>query len=136
MDFLADTGFLIDLWREATKPGPATRFAQANASKQVGICWVVAAEFLCGSVLAERDAGIVTAFLARYPVIHSNAFITHAYATLFAALRQHNRVIGPNDLWIAACAIALDLPLLTGDANEFSRVPGLRVVNYRESART
>ena len=46
MDFLADTSFLIDLWREAKNPGPATRFAQANAGKQVGICWIVEAEFL------------------------------------------------------------------------------------------
>ena len=39
--------------------------------------------------------------------------------------------IGPNDLFIAAHAIALDLPLVTDNAQEFERVPGLRVVRWR-----
>ena len=32
---------------------------------------------------------------------------------------------GPNDLWIAAHALALNLPLITNNLSEFQRVPGL-----------
>lgn len=45
MDILADTVFLIDLWREASSPGRATAYARAHASQQVGIPWIVAGEF-------------------------------------------------------------------------------------------
>lgn len=130
MDLLADTGFLIDLWREARQPGSATRFATANAHRQLGICWVVEGEFLSGSVLANHDSEVVTAFLRRYPIIHSNAAITSQYARVFADLRQRNELIGPNDLWIAAAAVSLGLPLLTRNVNEFARVSGLEVVDY------
>ena len=68
---LADTGFLIDLWREAGKPGTATRFACDHAACQVGICWVVAGEFMSGGLAANQDAVVIEAFLSRYPVIRS-----------------------------------------------------------------
>jgi tRNA(fMet)-specific endonuclease VapC len=131
MDFLADTVFLIDLWREASRPGAATRFAKAHADRQVGICWVVAGEFLSGAVAASQDADRVSAFLAGYPVVQSSDLITAVYARLFAELKQQNQLIGPNDLWIAACARALDVPLLTANVTEFGRVPGVKVIAYR-----
>lgn len=132
MDFLADTGFLIDLWRESGRPaGHATRFAQQHAGSQVGVCWVVAGEFMSGAVAADQDAGSIASFLARYPVVHSNESIVAEYARLFAELRKKNRLIGPNDLWIAACSRALGVPLLTANATEFSRVAGMEVVAYR-----
>ncbi len=133
MDFLADTGFLIDLWREAGKPGAATRFARAHAARQVGICWVVAGEFMSGGLAANQDAVVIATFLSRYPVVQSNPHIVSEYARLFAGLRLRNGLIGPNDLWIAACAIALDLPLLTANEAEFSRVTGLKIIAYRKT---
>ncbi len=130
MDFLADTGFLIDLWREARQPGNATRFARANAHKQVGICWIVEGEFLSGSALASHDTTVVSTFLGHYPVVHSNTAIVRRYGELFATLRRQNRLIGPNDLWIAATALSLGLPLLTRNTDEFERVPELEVTDY------
>ncbi len=51
------------------------------------------------------------------------------YAEIRLALRQ-GKNIGPNDLWIAAHAVALDTVLVTNNEDEFSRVPGLRVENW------
>jgi len=130
VDFVADTGFLIDLWRESRQPGAATRFAQENAHKQVGICWVVEGEFLSGSELANHDTEVVSTFLGHYPVIHSNNAIVRRKGELFANLRRQNRLIGPNDLWIAAAVLSLGLPLLTRNASGFERVPELDVVDY------
>ena len=45
-------------------------------------------------------------------------------------LRQQNLLIGANDLWIAAAALAEGIPLVTNNAAPFNRVPGLRVVGY------
>ena len=36
----------------------------------------------------------------------------------------------PNDLWIAAHALALDVPLVTHNLSEFRRVPGLSVETW------
>ena len=51
------------------------------------------------------------------------------YAEIRLALRQ-GKNIGPNDLWIAAHALALDATLVTANEREFSRVPGLKVENW------
>jgi predicted nucleic acid-binding protein len=45
-------------------------------------------------------------------------------------LRGQNLLIGTNDLWIASAALANSLPLVTNNANHFSRVPGLKVLSY------
>ena len=39
--------------------------------------------------------------------------------------QQKKQPIGPNDTWIAAHALALQLPLVTNNTREFSRVPNL-----------
>lgn len=51
------------------------------------------------------------------------------YAEIRLALRQ-GKNIGPNDLWIAAHAVALDAVLVTNNETEFSRVPGLKIENW------
>lgn len=47
-----------------------------------------------------------------------------------AQLAPEGRIIGNNDLWIAAHALAADLILVTGNEGEFARVPGLRLENW------
>jgi len=39
--------------------------------------------------------------------------------------------IGTNDQWIAAASIRHELPLVTANVAEFSRVDGLEVLPYR-----
>ena len=51
------------------------------------------------------------------------------YADVRLSLR-HGQNIGPNDLWIAAHALALDAVLVTDNEREFSRVPGLKIDNW------
>ena len=52
------------------------------------------------------------------------------YGRIRADLHKRGRLIGPNDLWIAAHALALDLTLVTANTGEFSRVEGLRMENW------
>jgi tRNA(fMet)-specific endonuclease VapC len=47
------------------------------------------------------------------------------YGRLKGALMRAGRPIPENDLWIAACSVALDATLVTKDAH-FAVVPGLR----------
>jgi tRNA(fMet)-specific endonuclease VapC len=52
------------------------------------------------------------------------------YGSIRTQLESAGTPIGGNDLLIAAHAIALDLTLVTDNADEFLRVSGLRVENW------
>ena len=52
------------------------------------------------------------------------------YGKLRAELERKGRMIGNNDLWIAAHAKAAGLTLVTNNEREFRRVGGLHVVNW------
>lgn len=58
--------------------------------------------------------------------------ICRTYAKLKNSLRSatgSHRLIGDNDLWIAACAVRHALPLITHNRRHFEGIPGLKVVS-------
>lgn len=52
------------------------------------------------------------------------------YGSIRAALERMGRLIGPNDLLIAAHAIAAGAVMVTANVGEFGRVPGLVVEDW------
>jgi hypothetical protein len=52
------------------------------------------------------------------------------YGTIRAALASAGTPIGPNDLLIAAIALANGLTLVTLNTTEFSRIPGLTIEDW------
>jgi len=52
------------------------------------------------------------------------------YGQIRAALAKKGRIIGSNDLWIAAHARANGLVLVTNNVREFARIDGLEVQNW------
>lgn len=64
------------------------------------------------------------------PVEPLGSDVSRSYGAIRATLEKQGRVIGNNDLWIAAHALALDLALATTNEREFRRVPGLSVENW------
>jgi tRNA(fMet)-specific endonuclease VapC len=52
------------------------------------------------------------------------------YATARDTLEKEGRSIGLNDLLIASIALANDLTVVTNNADEFNRVPGLIVEDW------
>jgi len=55
---------------------------------------------------------------------------TEAYSTTCAHLETKGKMIGNNDLWIAAHTLASHLTLVTNKQKEFRRVHGVRVQNW------
>jgi tRNA(fMet)-specific endonuclease VapC len=53
-----------------------------------------------------------------------------AYGTIRAQLESRGEMIGNNDLWIAAHAMAARLTLVTNNEREFRRVRGLKIQNW------
>jgi predicted nucleic acid-binding protein len=50
-----------------------------------------------------------------------------AHAQIWFNMRRSGTTVGAHDLIIASTAIARDIPVLTGNVREFSRIPGLQV---------
>jgi len=55
-----------------------------------------------------------------------------AYGTIRAERELNGKMIGNNDLWIAAHALAAGLILVTNNEKEFRRVRRLKVQNWTE----
>jgi tRNA(fMet)-specific endonuclease VapC len=75
--------------------------------------------------LAELDTAI-----RGIPVEDLTRTVSEAYGIIRAALEKQGRVIGNNDLWIAAHAMSQGFVLATNNDREFLRVPGLSVENW------
>lgn len=64
------------------------------------------------------------------PAVDLDSRAGQVYGEIRAALEQQGRLIGNNDLWIGAHALAMNLTLVTNNEREFKRIPGLSVENW------
>jgi len=127
--FLFDTCFLIDLEREKKKGhGKAHFFLEQHASARPYLSWTVVGEFAEG--FGDVKHPVCAALVAQFNILSMDEATAQHYAVATKHLRTTNQLIGANDLWIAAAALAHGMPLVTKNASHFSRVPGLAVVSY------
>jgi tRNA(fMet)-specific endonuclease VapC len=75
----------------------------------------------------------VDRLLASIEVAPFSTTADQAYATLRADLERKGQLVGPNDMLIAAHALALNAILVTDNVREFKRVKGLRIENWLRS---
>ena len=129
VDRLLDTNFLISRWRDG-KNSSAAQWLRDNADLAVGLPWMVKGEFLRGAVVAGHSPREVRAFLDRFPTAWPDNATLEIYAALFARLRSANTLPGPHDLWIAATAIQLGVPLVTRNTAQFTKIEGLKLESY------
>ena len=64
------------------------------------------------------------------PVESLGSLAGRAYGEIRGTLEKEGRLIGNNDLWIGAHALALDVTLATNNEREFRRIAGLSVENW------
>ena len=134
MELIADTSFLVGLWRKQVW---AVDFAQANRQRVLGIPWVVLGEFWHGALRAGHDAEVVRRFLlSGLPVYDVSPFVL-VYARICCQAQESGfyQEIGQNDLWIAATALSLRLPLVTRNRRHFHQIEGLRLELLADDAR-
>ena len=72
-------------------------------------------------------------FAASVQVADLDAEVARQCGRIRAHLRAIGQPIGPNDLRIAAHALARDAPLITSNLSEFQRVPDLSVDTWMTS---
>ena len=64
------------------------------------------------------------------PVVELDCRTAEIYGELRAVLEKKGQLIGNNDLWIGAHALASDLMLVTNNEREFQRIPNLGIENW------
>lgn len=128
--YLLDTNALSDLIRHPA--GSVARRIAAVGEEVVCTSIIVACELRYGAAKKQSPALTerVDALLARVTALPLEADADALYAEIRAHLQRAGQPIGPNDLLIAAHALALGLTVVTDNVGEFSRVPGLAVENW------
>ena len=131
-----DSTFLIDLEREAARdqPGPAFDFLEGlDPAEIVAVSVHVVCELRAGAELTRRALQthesldrLVSGLLVVFP---DDRFAA-AYGRLLAAMRRGGSQVATMDLLIATAATLDDAPLVTRNVKDFSRIPGLRVLQY------
>jgi tRNA(fMet)-specific endonuclease VapC len=129
VDRLVDTDFLIDRWRNGEASG-ASIYARAHMEDSLAISWIVKGEFLGIAGIAGQDSPQIMEFLARYPTHWPDEELILGYARLNVLLLRRSLSLRTNDLWIAASALRLDVPLVTRNTREFGKVPGIKLDPY------
>ena len=128
--YLLDTNTVSDLVRR-----PSGRIARQIAGAEEDlVCTsiIVAAELRYGA--AKRRPRTLNAqletILGGIEILPFKPPADVIYGDVRAQLERIGTPIGPNDMLIAAQALALGLTVVTDNEREFSRVPGLSVENW------
>ena len=94
---------------------------------------IVLAELMYGiakSRQKKRNLAALEMFLMPLEVVEFNANTADIYGDIRAGLECAGKIIGGNDLLIAAHALSLDVTLVSNNTKEFSRVAGLQLENW------
>ncbi|HJX28480.1 MAG TPA: type II toxin-antitoxin system VapC family toxin [Thermoanaerobaculia bacterium] len=128
--YLLDTNSLSDLIRNPD--GLVTRKLGTVGEDAVCTSIVVACELRFGAAKrgSPRLSARVDQLLASLEVLPLEGDADRHYAEIRAHLSRIGQPVGPNDLLIAAHTLALGLTLVTGNIQEFSRVPGLSIEDW------
>lgn len=128
MGTLVDTSVLIEHERHRLAIEP---HVLGRGDQEVHLSVVTASELLHGvhrardPAVRARRAAWVEGVLESFPLVPIDLATARTHARLWAGLAIEGRMIGPNDLWLAATAVARGMTLVTANGREFSRVPGL-----------
>lgn len=75
----------------------------------------------------ERRAKL-DAFVKRFVVVGPSEDTCERWAAIMANAKSRGRPMSAQDAWVAATALALGVPLLTGNGKHFAYVAGLTVL--------
>lgn len=130
--YLLDTNIISDLIRHPS--GAAANHILQVEAKDIFTSIIVAAElrYGCAKKGSLKLTEKVETLLATISVLPLEIPVDTEYGRIRTALEAAGQTIGMNDLIIAAQAYTLNLTLVTDNLREFSRIRGLKVVNWLE----
>ncbi len=129
--FLLDTNICIYIRRK--EPEEVLRRFRTLKAGEAALSVITFGELVYGAEKsAQRTAALeLLRELAKVlPVMGLPETAAEAYGTIRAELERKGKMIGNNDLWIAAHAKAAGLTLVTNNSRESRHGRGLRVENW------
>jgi tRNA(fMet)-specific endonuclease VapC len=131
--YLLDTNILIYLIKNQP-PQVAERIDALADDDTLAMSFISWAELLRGAEGSQRREATLRqlqAMVRQVPVLYPQGpGICEHYAIEATALKRRARPIGANDLWIACHALAIGATLVSHNVSEFSRVDGLKLVDW------
>ena len=134
--YVLDSCICIDLMRG--KLPIAYDIMRQSDPKQFVVPAIVAAELNFGVEKCndpEKARRLTERFLAPFDIAPFDEVCARAYGSIRNQLRLAGKPIGPNDMLVAATALALQATLVSSNLREFARVEGLRLENWHEAKR-
>lgn len=129
--YLLDTNICIHIQRERP-PAVLAKFGRLKRG-DAAISAITWGELMYGaakSTQSERVSMALQEFATLVPVLALDSNVGVEYGEIRATLECSGRIIGNNDLWIAAHARCERLILVTNNTREFERVPNLKIQNW------
>jgi tRNA(fMet)-specific endonuclease VapC len=129
--YLLDTNICIYIRQK--KPEEVLRRFEKLRPGEAALSVITYGELLYGAAKSQQRLAALERlrelihFLPALPLPETAA---DAYGRIRAELESKGEMIGNNDLWIAAHAVAAGLTLVTNNEREFRRVRGLKVRNW------
>lgn len=133
--YMLDTNILIDFLR-GTSNFIYGKLRESDA-RLFSVSSIVKAELLVGAEKSQdpdQERLRVEMLLLPFELVPFDAACAQHYGCIRAQLEQAGKTIGANDYLIAATALARGAVLVTNNAREFQRVPGLAVEEWAEIA--
>lgn len=133
--FLLDTNACIRILNNSS-PQLIARLKQERPS-DIFLCAIVKAELIFGAQRSARPAEnlrTLDRFFKPYISLPFDDECSVVYGRVRQDLARSGTPIGPNDVLIAATAIANDVALVTANRREFDRVVGLVVEDWESNA--
>jgi tRNA(fMet)-specific endonuclease VapC len=130
--YLLDSNAFIDVL-STRRPEVTHRFL-ALQPEEVVLSSIVVAELRFGADKSDRpqsNHARLNRLLEEVTPLDFDFAAAAEYGRIRARLQAQGKLIGPNDLLIAAHALALGAVLVTDNVREFGRVEGLTIENWR-----
>jgi tRNA(fMet)-specific endonuclease VapC len=131
MKYLLDTNTCIRYLNQRSERAAAR--LKAENERDIVVCSVVRAELYFGAMKSSQPDVTMTkqrAFAERFTSLPFDDAAAEHYARIRADLARVGTPVGPNDLLIAAIALANELTLVTHNTAEFGRVSGLKIEDW------
>ena len=131
MKYLLDTNICIALIRQKS-PAVVKKLVSLKPG-DVALSSITLAELVFGaekSTKKEENLIALQQFMLPIELVHFDQQAAIAYGKIRADLERTGKIIGAMDMLIAACALSLDLILVTNNVREFSHVHELVIEDW------
>ena len=128
--YLLDTNVVIYILKR--RPIEVLEIFNKNTNR-MAISSITLSELIYGaekSVKIDKNLEAIEDFISHLEVLPYDAKASQLYGQIKAGLEKKGKIIGENDIHIAAHAISQGLVLVTNNLKEFKRAPNIALENW------